>query len=86
MTEQQYCRTCPKPISHRSKGLCRSCAARLSGRTHGKAKPLATEQRQDKAKRRPTSSWWLVPRQAWGEALAKEEERMKASGASGALV
>jgi hypothetical protein len=36
----------------------------------------------EKVARYPKASWWLVPRERWAEALAKEEGRMKAGGAS----
>jgi NMD protein affecting ribosome stability and mRNA decay len=80
MTEQQkHCRNCPKPISARSKGLCKACAARLSGKRFGKPNRIIYETAQQKQDRLPTSSWWTTPA-SFQEHASERAKRMAGNG------
>jgi predicted amidophosphoribosyltransferase len=69
---QRYCRSCRKPITHRSKGLCHSCAASLSGKRHGKANRITWETAKDKAVRnKTTESFWTKPKPDFAEAARR---------------
>jgi hypothetical protein len=101
MTPPLLCRLCNKPrrpATRRTKihGVCQQCAASIATVSRQKKTPARAEhrkrwkfvasQREDKASRRPTESWWTklgAGTTLDSEALAKDRDRMKASGASG---
>ncbi len=95
MSEQPEakCRLCGKsrgPTADPTQAkLCRSCCGTGNKKldaNRAKLKALMwngkSETVADKVERRPGTSWWMVPRDQWAEAIQKERDRMQAGGAS----
>jgi hypothetical protein len=64
---------------------CKQCRKKANGgKGYAVASRWASEQAKDKVRRAPTTSWWLAPREHWGETVEQQRrERFQAAGVGG---